>query len=146
MRSLTVSEAQDWCSRNGIALDSRSHPVRPAQAVSIAIPADSGARIALVGQQFDALGGETEVLVWFTEWGVWPSGERPHIFDRLRASYGETRPLIEVPAYIFSSSEAQDALSFVTLGVLFLWDVNVLGASGKRYLMYSHDETVDMMV
>ncbi|MDR3685676.1 MAG: hypothetical protein P4L93_01790 [Coriobacteriia bacterium] len=146
MRSLTATEAQDWCSRHGIALDSRSRPARPRQAVSTAIPSDSGARVALVGQQFVALEGETEVLVWFTEWGVWPSGERPHIFDRFRAAYGETRPLIDVPAFVFSSGEAQDALSFVTLGVLFLWDVNVLGATGQRYLLYSHDEMVDVLV
>ena len=43
-----------------------------------------------------------------------------------------------------SQSEAEDALSFVTLGVLFLWDVHVLGSSGKRYLLYSHDEIVDV--
>ena len=146
MRSLTAAQAQDWCSRRGIVLDSRSRPAPPAQAVSVAIPADSGARVALIGQQFGALGGETEVLVWFTEWGIWPSGERPHIFDRFRASYGETRPLIEVPAFLFLSSEAQDAQSFATLGVLFLWDVNVVGASGERFLLYSHDETVDVLL
>ena len=59
-------------------------------------------------------------LVWFTDWGVWPSAERRHIFDRFRASYGENRLLIEIPAHVFSPSEAEDILSFVTLGVLFL--------------------------
>ena len=88
---------------------------------------------------------EPEVLVWFTEWGVWPSAERPHIFDRLRASYGECRPLIEIPAHLFLPSEMEDLLSFVTLGVLFLWDVNVIGASSGRMLLYSHDEMVDVV-
>ena len=83
---------------------------------------------------------ESDTLVWFTEWGVWPSGERPHLFSRLRASYGETRSLIEVPAHVFARSEVEEAISFVTLGVLFLWDVYVVGASGKRLLHFSHDE------
>jgi hypothetical protein len=87
---------------------------------------------------------EPEVLVWFTEWGVWPSAERPHIFTRLRASYGELRPLIDIPAHVFAPSEVEDALSFVTLGVLFLWDVNVIGRGGARMLQYSHDEMVDI--
>ena len=92
-----------------------------------------------------AFADEREVLVWFTEWGVWPSAERPHIFDRLRASYGEGRSLIEIPAHLFLPSESEDLLSFVTLGVLFLWDVNVLGASCRRMLLYSHDEMVDVV-
>jgi hypothetical protein len=74
----------------------------------------------LVASQLHPYIGHAETLVWFTEWGVWPSSERPHIFARFRASYGETRPLIEVPAHVFGRDEHEDLLSFVTLGVLFL--------------------------
>ena len=78
-------------------------------------------------------------LVWFTEWGVWPSSERPHIFARLRESYGEMRSLSEAPAQVFESHESEDLVSFVTLGVLFLWDVHVV-IPGRVSIFYSHDE------
>jgi hypothetical protein len=143
VRSLSRSEAEEWCRRRGIPVD--RGPTPPAARASLPIPVDAGQRVALVRDQVAAFEGESEVLVWFTEWGVWPSAERPHIFDRLRASYGERRPLIEIPAHLFLPSEAEDLLSFVTLGVLFLWDVNVIGASSSRMLLFSHDEMVDVV-
>ena len=60
-----------------------------------------------------------------------------HLFDRLRASYGETRGLVETPVHVFAPEEFEDAVSFVTLGVLFLWDVDVFG---KEAVKFSHDE------
>lgn len=46
---------------------------------------------------------------------------------------------------MFLPSEAEDLLSFVTLGVLFLWDVNVIGSDSRRMFLYSHDEMVDVV-
>lgn len=74
-----------------------------------------------------------------TQWGIWPSSERSHIFERFRASYGENRHVSEAPAQVFGSHEREDLLSFVTLGVLFLWDVHVVVPT-KMSLFYSHDE------
>ncbi len=140
MVTLSRSDAESWCFGRGVRLDARERPDIRATAESFDIPNDAGRRIAVVADHLDGYRAESETLVWFTEWGVWPSGERPHIFYRLRASYGETRPLIEAPAHVFAQSEVEDAISFVTLGVLFLWDVYVVGASGKRLLHFSHDE------
>jgi hypothetical protein len=139
MLSLSKSEAKEWCARHGVAVDDRN-PILPEHSTIVPIPEEAGARIALVQHQTSSFTGETEVLVWFTDWGVSPSAERAHIFDRFRASYGETRPLGEVPAYVFSGSEIEDMVSFVTLGVLFLWDVDVIGGSGESMLLYSHGE------
>jgi hypothetical protein len=63
-----------------------------------------------------------------------------HTFERFLASYGDHRPLIEVPAFSFRRDEFEDLVSFVTLGVLFLWDVLVAGAKGRRLLFFSHNE------
>ncbi len=84
----------------------------------------------------DAFQG-AKIVVVFSDWGVWPSGERMHIFDRLRQSYGEVRPLAEAPVHVFAADEFEDAVSFITLGVLYLWDVDVIG---KEALHFSHDE------
>lgn len=94
----------------------------------------------MVANQFAIFQNEDEILVWFTGWGVWQSGERMHIFDRFRLSYGEKRPLIDSPGHIFTKNEFEDALSFVTLGVIFLWDFYVLNRKATKMLSYSHDE------
>lgn len=87
-----------------------------------------------------AFSDEPRMLVWFTDWGVWPSGERMHIFDRFRLSYGEKRRLIDSPGHAFGSGEFEDAVSFVTLAVLFLWDCNVVTPHRSKLLFLSHDE------
>ena len=104
------------------------------------VPEDAGKKVALVANFFEdrQLGAET--LVWFTEWGIWPSSERQHIFYRFRASYDEVRPLWEAPAHLLASDEREELLSLVTLGVLFLWDVFVFTQGSTLAFHTSHDE------
>jgi hypothetical protein len=106
------------------------------------IPTDAGRRVSLVAEHLEEFRSEGETLVWFDDWAVWPSGQRMHVFERFLASYGERRALIDVPAFVFSRQEYEDLVSFVTLGVLFLWDVRVVSAKARRLLFYSHDEWV----
>jgi len=93
-----------------------------AQGRDFKIPGDAGRRIALLNQLFQSIPADQEILLWFTDWGVWPSGERPHMFQRFRDSYGEHRWLSDAPAYVFSPAEREDLISFVGFGILFLWD------------------------
>jgi hypothetical protein len=139
METLTRSEVEAWCSSRGVPLNERGLPVIPAASREFPIPVDSGQRIHLVASDLSPHLGAPETLVWFTEWGVWPSSERPHIFERFRASYGEVRHVSEAPAHVFGPSEGEDLLSLVTLGVLFLWDVHVVVPQGVSFF-YSHDE------
>lgn len=140
MQTLTKEEARDWCKGRSIGLDSRGRPDGGSADAQFAIPEDAGKKILLVAGHLQEFRDEAEVLVWFTEWGVWPSSERPHIFSRFRASYGEVRPLIEVPAQVFGAEEHEDVVSFATLGVLFLWDLFVVAGQGRPLLHYSHDQ------
>jgi hypothetical protein len=121
-------------------LDDRDRPRMPDGAEGFDIPHDAGQRVALVAGHLDerSFGGTS--LVWFTEWGIWPSGERQHIFYRFRASYGEIRTLSDAPAHLLVSNERDDLLSLVTIGVLFLWDVYVVADDASVSLHYSHDE------
>jgi hypothetical protein len=139
MRVLSKEDAVRWCGQRGVPVHAGRVPEVPS-GEEFQIPNDAGARIALVARHLGPYSGDTETLVWFTNWGVWSSGERPHIFTRFLASYGETRPLSEAPAFLFETAEFEDAVSFVTLGVLFLWDVFVLSGDTGRRVQYSHDE------
>jgi hypothetical protein len=140
MRPLSASEAKDWCQAQGANLGSRGFPSASGTPSSFQIPADAGRRVALVADHLRQFGDRGEVLVWFSDWMGSPAGQRMHIFERFRASYGERRPLDDMPAFLFTAEEHEDLVSFVTLGVLFLWDVHVVGARAQRLLFYSHDE------
>ncbi len=139
MRTLTRSEAAAWCKQHSVVLDASDHPEAGSKAMSFEIPVDSGKRIHLVTCHLKEVATASDTLVWFTEWGVWPSSERPHIFERFRLSYGERRALFDAPAHVFATEEFEDLVSFVVLGVLFLWDLYVVAPDG-RVLHYSHDE------
>jgi len=104
------------------------------------IPSDTGQRIALLSGLFRNMPADQEILLWFTEWGVWPSSERAHMFERFRNSYGEHRHLSDAPAFVFSTAEREDLISFAGFGILFLWDCHVLTSSGDTWLFLSHDE------
>jgi|SRR5581483_10810546 len=143
MRALTKSEACEWCNAHQVSLDERQLPqldFSEDQCRDFKIPGDTGRRIALLTQLFQSIPTDQEVLVWFNEWGVWPSSERRHMFERFRDSYGEHRWLSDAPAYVFSPAEREDLMSFVGFGILFLWDCHVLTAARDAWLFLSHDE------
>lgn len=141
MQILSKTESVNWCKSNGIRLNKNGLPFLNRDELSyFSIPVDTGQKIATVKNHFEQFKDEKEILLWITEWGVFPSSERMHIFDRFRASYGEKRPLIEAPGHIFKNSEFEDALSATTIAVLFFWDCYVLNDNGTKVLFYSHDE------
>jgi hypothetical protein len=88
----------------------------------------------------ETFGGESLFLVWFNNWAVWPSGQRMHVFDRFRMSYGETRWLIDSPGHLFEGAEIEDGTSFVTIAAMFLWDCYVVNPGRTKFLFLSHDE------
>jgi hypothetical protein len=137
---LSKREAAAWCRQSGLSLNEHDLPERSAAPNRFDIPSDAGKRVYLVSGHLKTFEHEPALLVWFHDWGVWPSGERMHIFNRFRSSYGEIRPLIETPGHLFGQGEFDDVVSYVTLGVLFLWDCYVLTPGADKFVFFSHDE------
>lgn len=140
MKALSEKEARKWCQAQGASLENGGFPAARSKSKSFHIPSDAGARVALVAKHLENFHSLGKTLVWFDDWEVWPSGQRMHIFNRFLAAYGEAKPLIEIPAFLFSEQEFDDLVSFVTLGVLFLWDVHVICTKARQLVFYSHDE------
>jgi hypothetical protein len=88
----------------------------------------------------DAVKEEAEICVWLYDWSVWPSGQWEHLFHRFRASYGITEDIMSRPAHHVRPEEFEAATSIAIYSILMLWDCHVLGASGRPFLFYSHDE------
>jgi hypothetical protein len=61
------------------------------------------------------------------------------LFARFREAFGERRPLIEAPGHLITPEEADDAVSIITLSLLFMWDCHVLSSSGRDAVFTSHD-------
>ena len=140
MRVLSSQEASAWCHAHHVALNQWNLPERSDADFKFEIPPDAQKRVYLVNQAMEIFEREPVFLVWFANWSVWPSGQRMHVFDRLRMSYGETRQLLDAPGHLFNGTEIDDATSFVTVAALFLWDCYVVNPARSKLLYLSHDE------
>jgi len=85
------------------------------------------------------------VLLWITEWGIWPSSENWHLFYRLRQSYGEHRLLHEAPGHLFLNFEYDDLATFLQVAILNGWGGYVLTEADYVNVFFSHDEYVDFL-
>jgi hypothetical protein len=142
MKALDRAAVELWSRAHGYALDDRSLPLLrdSVELESFAIPADAGQRVGLVRGDLRAFHAEAEICVWLHDWNVWPSGQWHPLFERFRESYGITDSLERCPAMLVSGQDFEAAVSVAVYSVLMLWDCHVLGASGRPFVFYSHDE------
>jgi hypothetical protein len=140
VRFLSKHEAMQWCSDNYFPLNEWGLPDCSDPQQKFDIPVDAQKRVSLVKRIMEEFADATNLLVWFSDWAVWQSGQWHPLVNRLRASYGETRRLIDVPAHVFERGESEDATSFVVVAVLFLFDCYVICPNQRRIVKFSHDE------
>ena len=140
MKFKTTDQALDWAKTNGYKLDSQGLPAMQSQS-QLAIPSDAGKRTWLCRSIWGDF-TKDDSLLWHTQWGIWPSGEHPPLYSRLRSSLGCTASLTEIPAQVVNSTESEDGLSLLLCGALFLWDTWLLSANANRWVFFSHDEYV----
>jgi hypothetical protein len=140
MKVLSKGKTVLWCSQHEIELNESELPELSDASTKFVIPADAQPRVDLVSRSMAAFSETPVFLVWFNDWTARPSGQRMHVFDRFRLSYGESRPLIHSPGHVFEGSETEDAISLVTLAILFRWDCYVVSPKRSRLLYFSRDE------
>jgi hypothetical protein len=85
------------------------------------------------------------VLLWITEWGIWPSSENWHLYYKLRQSYADQRLLHEAPGHLFLEHESEDLGSFLQVAMLNGWGGYVLTQADYVNVFFSHDEYVDFI-
>jgi len=82
-------------------------------------------------------------LLFFTEWGIWPSSENWHLYYKLRQTYGDWRLLHEAPGHLFLEHEAEDLATFLQIAMLNGWGGYVLTQANYVNAFFSHDEYID---
>jgi hypothetical protein len=83
------------------------------------------------------------VLLFVTEWGIWPSSENWHLYYKLRQSYSDNRLLQDAPGHLFLEHEMEDLTSFLQLSMLNGWGGFVLTEANYVNAFFSHDEYID---
>ncbi len=85
------------------------------------------------------------ILLWITEWGIWPSSENWHLYYRLRQGYGDFRLLEDAPGHLFLNYESEDFASFLQTAMLNGWGGYVLTEADYVNAFFSHDEFIDFI-
>jgi hypothetical protein len=84
------------------------------------------------------------IMLWITEWGIWPSSENWHLYYRLRQSYGDQRLLHEAPGHLLLDYERDDLASFLQIAITNGWGGYIASSSADSwYAFFSHDEYIE---
>jgi hypothetical protein len=147
MRFHTLDECERWSAIHGLGVAPARSPF-PGEHYEIVVPLsplwNRTAWFASLLAQY--MGPFEECLLWVTQYGVWPSTENMHLFDRLRYSYGEKRPLDDAPGQVFLTDDLADLCSFIQICLLCLWDFHLIANPSQTRVFVSHDEFVHLFV
>ena len=80
------------------------------------------------------------LVLWITEWGIWPSSENLHLYYTLRGALGEVRELADVPGHVFLKHEHANLVTFLDLAIRFGWGGFLFGYPQSTVMNLSHDE------
>lgn len=136
MKQLTRSQSVKWCRSNGL------HTPEMVQDLCLnrfAMPQAEAERVKQSAALMDHLGAR-QVLVFVAAWGIWRSLDRWDLYEEFCKRHACKADLAVFPGYRFQSHEIAQAKELVAIGAACLWDIYIIGAKGKRWLYFSHDE------
>lgn len=147
MQIIDKGETRSWLNKRGL-LDSTGMVSFSGfiEAISAAVPADSGRKTALSRLMASFFEADEEALLWINEFGIWPSSEDWSLFEGFRRSLGEQSPLYEKPGHIFSGKELRDVASLVAMTLYFIWGAILYSPAKGLAIKISHDEFVCIYV
>jgi hypothetical protein len=142
LKQLSLEECSSWFSnRNYLCNDLRRLGPTVVIKETRPLPLDAGERIAFVKETIETLGG-TDILLYYSDWSVWPSGEWFPLFEALNTANEMKTDLKMYPGILFCEHEHIEFVNYVILGSLFLWDFYCCDEGGN-VLFFSNEECVD---
>jgi hypothetical protein len=75
--------------------------------------------------------------------GIFPSSEDMYLAETFRKAFGESRPISEAPAHVFTSQDSRIFWSLMHICLLNFWDFLVVPADRRTCIHGSHDEVLD---
>src|SRR5262245_22083485 len=103
MQFLSPDACAAWCATAGVdCLAGDAYPRQPSgPSEKFEIPSDAGRRVALARLLWESVAASIpQVLVWVTEFGVWPSGEHRPLAESARTTWGAPGPLSQYPGHL----------------------------------------------
>jgi hypothetical protein len=141
LRFYTKEECEKWLKDRG-----RHFPDRTGAAVQrVGYPTKPHMVFVIARWIASNLSYRQPVLLWISEWGIWPSSENWQLYYRVRESYGDNRLLNEAPGHLFLECESEDLASMIEIAMLNGWGGYILTEASYASVFFSHDEYVDFL-
>ncbi len=137
MKVLTLAQSKEWLAEREFSVQESDFPSLRREYL---LPPDSGWKTALARSIAGMFDPNEEVLLVLLNWDIWPSSCSMPLFNRVRLSFGETRPLDEAPGHLFALQEADLIEAVLSLTLYFVWEAVLVGAKGGLAFWVSHDE------
>jgi len=140
MRLYTQAECEEWLSTR--------NRLKPTEATGLCkmrvpFPSDFPQLFFAASWVAQTLSHEMSVMLWITEWGIWPGSENLHLYYKLRQSYSDHRLLHEAPGHLFLKHGVEDLASYLQIAMLNGWGGYVLAEADYLNAFFSHDEYID---
>lgn len=147
MTALSEAECRDWCEREGVLecegdlLFDKKETFRR----TVVVPQHSRSLALLSKRLPHQLSTSEEILLWVTEWGIWPSEENVALFRRLLLAYDERRWLSAAPGFVFGAGDRDELEGFIRLVLIFGWGARIVGSGADTVFVVTHDETLEIV-
>jgi hypothetical protein len=146
MKCISVRDCQAWADERGVVLnDTASSFSRGPILDRFRFPTPVAARAqgALLQGLVEALTRVSPSLLWITDWPLYKAHEMALIL-RIRAGYGESRPLLDAPGHLFDQDDRDILEGMLTLIAAFGWDAYFVPGEGKSIVFASHHELIEV--
>lgn len=150
MRTLTAHQAVDWVNTTGLVAGLVGRVALPddvSYVFTVRWPTILPYQVPYFAALFLPDQEIGNCLFWLADNGA--SGAMPfelacRALAVLRASHGESRPILESPAYLLEPGDSVDAKLLLTMAVLFNWDAYVVPQHGRYYVWIDDDDAADV--
>ncbi len=120
MTCLTMSEQSELLARLSIVEEPYGKDIAPKHYCQFYAPKTLRAIQAVTRDLGLTFFKSNQALLTVKDWALYDPHEM-HLFESLRKTHGESRPLIEAPAHLFTSTEHADLIGLFGLSVAFEW-------------------------
>ena len=125
MRFINVPDASKWIEERRLSVTPQGdfRPLaEPYTQLHFKSPTQVGRLVAMGKSIWRMLYADQRVLLWVTNWSVWPSSEHLPLAALLRRALGTDQDLARAPACLVEPGEADDGTSLLLCAILFGWD------------------------
>jgi hypothetical protein len=136
---LTADESSEWLRSHGYIAPYESGFAFHRE---VKTPLDSGQKCALAKCILRWLPADGECILLITAWGIWPSSENRELFERVRASLGETRTIVELPGQVLPLENKGVLECLLDVCFYNFWDIVFADARHRWLIRFSHDEYI----